>query len=433
MKRVLSFSRDNGPGTATYGRIGRRFHCGRALLVLLGVAMVPGCADTSAETRTEVLPPTGLGSGMPHLVADGESALLSWLEPADSTDTDGAWRLATARFEDGAWSSRADVVERSGMFVNWADFPSVTTSSGNLYAHWLQRGPEGGYDYAVRMRSATDDSGPWSEGFTLHDDSNPVEHGFVSSVSLPGGRIGMVWLDGRDFMGEDPHEMQVRYREVGPDGPATPEVLLDDRVCDCCQTDIAVSGEDLVAVYRDRSDAEIRDISVVRSSGSEWSEPVRVHDDGWEIAGCPVNGPAIDANGAEVVVAWFTGAQEEPRVNVAFSEDGGRSFSPPMRVDAGAPVGRVDVSLISVPQNGGPTQAAVSWIERTDSEGGADVRLRVMEDGTAGEAVVVSATTSARTSGFPQMIRLGSELLLAWTDTDANRVVTKTVQVEALH
>ena len=47
-----------------------------------------------------------------------------------------------------------------------------------------------------------------------------------------------------------------------------------------------------VAVYRDRSPEEIRDISVVRLVDGVWTEPAPVHADNWMIEGCPVNGPA---------------------------------------------------------------------------------------------------------------------------------------------
>ena len=31
-----------------------------------------------------------------------------------------------------------------------------------------------------------------------------------------------------------------------------------------------------------------------------------VHDDGWKIAACPVNGPMLSARGRDVAIAWFT-------------------------------------------------------------------------------------------------------------------------------
>ena len=96
-------------------------------------------------------------------------------------------------------------------------------------------------------------------------------------------------------------------------------------------------------VYRDRSDDEIRDIAIARFDGTRWSYPKIVSDDHWEIYACPIQGPSISASGQNVVVAWFTGANDKPRVEVAFSSDGGNTFGAPVQVDEGDPVGRVDV------------------------------------------------------------------------------------------
>ena len=65
--------------------------------------------------------------------------------------------------------------------------------------------------------------------------------------------------------------------------------------------------------------------------------------DGWQIEGCPVNGPAIDTDGGRAVVAWFTAANNTPKVKVAFSGDDGVTFGKAFEIDKGTPSGRVDV------------------------------------------------------------------------------------------
>jgi len=89
----------------------------------------------------------------------------------------------------------------------------------------------------------------------------------------------------------------------------------------------------------------------------DWSEPIKVHEDGWEISDCPVNGPAIDAKAKDAVVAWFTEAGGVPTVKVACSENTGRSFGTAFRIDQGKPVGRVDTVLLD------DGSAIVSWVE----------------------------------------------------------------------
>ena len=166
---------------------------------------------------------------------------------------------------------------------------------------------------------------------------------------------------------------------------------------------MAASGP--VVAYRDRTEDEIRDIVVVRQVGGAWTEPTLVHNDGWKIAACPVNGPALAARGDTVAIAWFTGAQDTARVRVAFSVDGGATFAPPVRIDGGAPAGRVGIALDA---NG---DAIVSWLERVPPED-AEVRVRrVARSGEMGAPFTVSRTKAARASGFPRIVRTGDALL----------------------
>ena len=44
------------------------------------------------------------------------------------------------------------------------------------------------------------------------------------------------------------------------------------------------------------SDKEVRDIYITRNTDNEWETPVPVYNDGWEIYGCPVNGPKVVSN-----------------------------------------------------------------------------------------------------------------------------------------
>jgi len=95
--------------------------------------------------------------------------------------------------------------------------------------------------------------------------------------------------------------MTLRFTTLDGEGHLGEEVLLDDRICDCCDTDAVLDAAGHpVIVYRDRSGTEVRDISMVRRTGDGWSAPAPVFEDGWTIAGCPVNGPAMAAFGDRV-------------------------------------------------------------------------------------------------------------------------------------
>lgn len=370
-------------------------------------------------------PPSEVGSVWPGLSADEDRLVLSWQE----ADADGVWFVKTATLDGEAWSPAhtvARAAEDARFFVNWADYAAVhAVGDGRLAAHWLVRGPEGGYDYGVRVARSGDGGESWTEPWTPHEDGTPTEHGFVSMFPLEDGGLGMVWLDGRNTLpsGGDGHgeasrgAMTLRYRSVAADGTPGEEVLLDNSICDCCQTDAAVSSAGPVVVYRDRTEREIRDIYISRLVDGEWTEGVAVHDDGWVMPACPVNGPAVSARDEAVAVAWFTGADEDPRVQVVFSDDAGATFGAATRVDDGNPRGRVDVVLL---EDG---SALVSWLERGSETGEVRVR-RVLPDGRAGNAVVMTTTSPGRDSGFPQMIQDSrGRIVFAWADTGETRQV----------
>lgn len=371
-----------------------------------------GAPDAWLGAVTVLDSPAGTGSRYPHLAGGNGQIAMSWLQALP----DGGFALQHARWVDGAWGPAATVASGDDWFVNWADFPSVVPVNATTWAaHWLQQKPGSVYSYDVRIALSGDGGANWTAPMSPHDDGTPTEHGFVTLIAA-GDAMQAVWLDGRHTGGGHDHDggaagaMTVRSAIIGSDGRRVGnDVELDARACDCCQTDAALTAEGPVVVYRDRSDREVRDIAVVRYSGGRWSEPVHVHDDGWEIDACPVNGPAVDARGQAVAVAWFT-APDVPRVRLAFSQDAGRTFGPPVEVASGDIAGRVDVVLL------GDGHAIVSWLQ--PSADGAEIRAQPFDrDGPAGPPVVIASSSVQRASGFPQMVRAGGGLLFAWTDT----------------
>ena len=388
---------------------------GALVVVVLACA---ACARGKVETRLAVRQleaPAAPGSGEPNLaVAPDGRVLLSWIEPAG--ENQHSLRYA-ARPKGGAWSKPETIASGSGWFVNWADFPSLAAlPDGTLFAHWLAKSGPGTFAYDVRVTTSRDRGRTWSEPVTPHRDGTQTEHGFVSMSPASGQAMGLVWLDGRKTAGtaHEGHggalaEMSLVHSTLDREGRLGPEIILDGRVCDCCQTDAAVAEGATVVVYRDRSEKEVRDMSVVRFVDGRWSEPRPLAHDGWEINGCPVNGPAVAAAGREVAAAWFTAANEKSRVSVAFSADSGATFGPPIVVDDGRPLGRLDVVFLA------KGVALVCWLEQAQK--GTELRVRrVSPDGTRGEALTVADSSSARSSGFPRMVLSGREVVVAWRD-----------------
>ncbi len=377
-----------------------------------------------AFTQARELPsPAAAGSLAPSLFAAADGRIfLSWIDRLGA----GRHALLFAVKEGDGWSTPLEIAEGPDWFVNWADFPSlVALPDGSLAAHWLVKSGSGTYAYDVNVARSTDGGKTWSEPLVPHRDGTPTEHGFVSLFAVPDSLLEAVWLDGRETRpGADEHEhgggaMTLRYAQIGLDGALTKEAMLDARVCDCCQTSAARTAEGPVVVYRDRSDREMRDVSIVRLRDGRWTEPRPVSSDNWEMHGCPVNGPAVAAAGNRVAVAWFTAANDVPRVKLAFSADAGASFAKPVIIDDGNPLGRLETLLLD------DGSALVSWLESTPDGSVLRVR-RVRTSGQRDAAVTVLPAGTPISNGFPQMARVGELLVFAWT---AERVRTTVMPV----
>ena len=381
----------------------------------------------------ESLPIPVHGSAIaPELTMVGGEPALTWTELLNEQGDKRVRFARLGRDDEPVTLVASGTGDEGALFANWADRPGVIQGGGPdapLFAWWLAKSGDSTYAYSVHVARSDDLGATWQPLGLLHGDPTPAEHGFVSMVP-EGDGVRAFWLDGRETVEGRP--MTLRTVHVGDRVERETEELLDESVCDCCNTTAVVTEDGPVVVYRDRTANELRDHSAVRRVGDGWSEPYQVSSDGWEIAACPVNGPAAAVAGDALWVAWYTAAGGEARVYAARSTDGGRTFSEPLRVDgataedAPAPLGRI--ALVADPDGGG--DAFVSWLGTAAGAGGKNVavlRVRRLTGGesdraepASGPVVEVARTESSRASGVPRMLfdstPEGDRLLLTWVE-----------------
>jgi hypothetical protein len=390
---------------------------------LAGPATVPAATDEPALTRLRALPsPAGPGSLTPCLSRsrDGE-VWMSWLEPRSR----GGHVLRVARLLGHRWSTPLIAAEGDSFFVNWADRPGIVAlGEGCLAAHWRVKSDSEGHSYDIRVAFSGDKGRTWSYPICPHRDATATEHGFVSLLPEADG-VRAIWLDGRNSAAmhekqgaaaEEKHgdhevgaDMTVRTALVHLDGTLADEAVLDGRACDCCPTAAVQTMSGMLVAYRDRSPEEVRDIALVRRAEGRWSESHRLHEDGWKIPGCPVNGPALDADDDLVAAAWYSEAADSACVWVGFSRDGGRTFADPIQVDEGEPLGRVDVVLLE------DRSALVLWLESRGKDAVILAR-RVPAHGVRSAALTIAETSPRRASGYPRMVHDERRVIIAWTE-----------------
>ena len=414
-------------------------------LCLLLPALALGASIENPKSKIENLPsPAPANSHCSNLTAAPDGTLhLTYYGPAPASAPvvePAARTLWHATLAPGAtaFSSPRPIVTSPLLMENWADFASLAVGTDDaLTAQWFQKPSSAadahGYD---GWYSRSDDAGrTWRTPARLG-------HEFVALAPLSQGRTLAIWLESARV--RDPHaaprpkrdpnvkrdpnaprptrdpnapyapSMKLLARLLAPDGSSLGEWTVDPDVCTCCQNTVAVlPGDRVFAAYRGHTADEIRDnkFSTFDLTTRTWSAPATLRDDGWKIAACPVNGPAADTRGPAVAVAWFTAANGTPRVQASYSANSARTFTDPLVIDLGRPMGRLETVMLA------DQTALILWMEMGTAENAAGIYARrLWPDGKLSAPQLVADSSQARSSGFPRAaLRLNGRVVMSFT------------------
>jgi hypothetical protein len=388
-----------------------------SLLALAALVVSSSCGRSEPAAWTvavqRVASPAGPNSSEPQIVDSGRGRILSWVERAGTMS-----HLKFSERTVSGWSPVVTAASGNDWFLSYADVPSVMRlSDGTLVAQWLQQLDPIMEAYDLRLSYSKDNGKTWAASFMPHNDGTKTQHGFASLVEMPANMLGVVWLDGRnspfDFDKPDTGTMTLRYAAYDSSFKQTADTEIDHKVCECCPTTAVATSDGLLTAFRDRSDDEVRDIAVSRLENGKWTTVSPVAVDNWKLDFCPVNGPMLAARGRDVVATWFTVKNDLGQAYAAFSNDAGRTWGMPIRLDDGGSLGRTDVEILD------DGSAVASWVEY--AEGRSDFKIRRIESSGAKSApVAVAPVTGGQASGYPRIGRVGNELIFAWTDSAAD-------------
>lgn len=221
----------------------------------------------------------------------------------------------------------------------------ASPDEANLYAVWNARDPKDPTSSIIRFSRSAAMRPAWSPAITVNDDNQPVSHAFQGAAVGPDGAIYVAWLDGRNkkesHAGHSDHTGGTSdlYFSRSIDGGKTFEknVRVAGNVCPCCRASIAVVRGRLLVSWRQVEAGDLRDVYVAGSPdrGQTWHKPVLVARDSWKIKGCPHCGPVLATLNDRLYVSWFTEGGGKPVINLAWSDNGGESFSPKQPISGG--------------------------------------------------------------------------------------------------
>jgi hypothetical protein len=341
--------------------------------------------------------------------AQDGSPLLSWIEPVKGA----SYALRYSIRRGAQWSEPRTVVANRRFFRQPAESPSlISFPGGRLLAEWVEV-PNDSSEAEYIYVSASNGGAQWTAPVMVHKDRSPVQHALVSMVASGDRQASLVWLEA--LKGEDAPS-NLKRTLVSSDGKVLKEESLDADVCTCCPTSIVKTSRGLLVAYRDHTSQDIRDIAVVRFENGSWAPSKILNADNWQINACPVNGASAAANGDRAAIAWYTEADDKPRVQLVFSSDAGAKFGKPIMVSTGYALGHASAALND---DGG---AFVSWMEEGDKSSRVLARF-VSASGDAGPVVQVTEG-SLQSVGYPRLLHAGKETWIAWGNSANGKVQT---------
>jgi len=391
------------------------------LLSALGVIAVAHADPRPTFSRVELSDtPSG---GQPSVALEPDRGFIVTWQSTKQDVTSLNWMALNF---DGQQTGRGVIAQGANWFVNWADTPALAVlDNGDWVAFWLERNDPAmleGYD--IRVVRSMDRGATWSAPISPHRDGTKTQHGFVSMIAAGNERVLMSWLDGRRAASASPnasdhsahdHEsapMTLRSAVLNRANQLSEELEIDEQTCSCCQTDMARWAGQTLIVYRDRTDDEIRDISVARRSSMRWGPPQRIHDDGWKIEGCPVNGPAIAVGSRNGLVFWPTLVNDQMTLRYVVAESPEALANGPrmneLKLPA-VPSGRVD----TVAWHDG---FLLTWISRARDRPAVEVAVLDANGQIELGPPIAEPALRGRSTGFPRAASDGKRGLVVWPE-----------------
>jgi hypothetical protein len=294
----------------------------------------------------------GRRNATPTIAADGSFVAVAW----SAARPDGSTDVFAAVSRDGGRTFGAPVrvndVEGDAR-VTGEQPPHVALVSGprrdpSIVVVWTTKGGDG----TKLLQSRSDDGGRSFTPASLVPGTDAAGNRGWQAIAVESrGRVDAIWLDHRE-LARDSSMVASHHDHKGagkPDGVAMAQRsklffgsldgtlaprALTGGVCYCCKTAVVTAGDAIYAAWRHVYPGNLRDMAFTmsRDGGRTFSPPLRVSEDKWALEGCPDDGPAMAVDRQNRIhIVWptlvaGTTAAAEPNIALfyAMSTDGRR-------------------------------------------------------------------------------------------------------------
>lgn len=330
------------------------------------LAILAGCSSPDFQGSDVALAGEGAGNPTVALGNATGTAFAAWIGTTESGSN-----VYIARIDSSGRSAPVRVNDIDGDAAPHDQAPPqvAVAPDGTIHVVWQNNTVVPGRRFPssnLRFARSTNGGHSFEPAIFVNDDAlgGPSSHTFQDMAVADNGTVYVSWIDGRarssadatagehDMHGHSSHMpgSDVRVAKSTDGGLTfTSGVVVHRDVCPCCRTSLATGDDGAVAVaFRSATD-NIRDILVVRSSdgGDTFSEPVRVHADGWRVDACPHAGASLAfADDGRIHIAWYTGAEARQGLWYARSNSDA-SFDQPVPLQTGdwVPVSQVKLAV----------------------------------------------------------------------------------------
>ncbi len=352
----------DSPGPARYFHAGPQ-DAGRLIpggtmrrLTTLLLALLAACSR--GPTLGDPVTVARANAANPTVAVDSATGrvYVAWVQQA----ADSGWDVYLAGGTGtGAFDAPVRVNDRPGEAMVATENPPqvVVTGDGGVVVAWVTSlRPDSAVvaDISVRLARSDDQGRSFGPVATFAGAPTGLSRAnmYYDLAAGPGGTLYLSWLDLHWYTDTVAH----RTLHHVPDSVPVPEdrvefrvaashdggrsfsagVVLDTVSCICCRTAVA-SGPDgrVHALWRHVFDGSVRDFLAAASEdgAATFAPPVRVHQDGWVLNGCPDTGGDLVVDGSGVVhAAWYTGAPDRVGLWYARGDGPAGAFAAPVRL-----------------------------------------------------------------------------------------------------